>query len=128
MRGYADTDILLEPERLQLTRVSRATWWRMEQEGLTPLRVQLSKRRVGWRYTELVKWLAERSVHIGEEVQQTPQTLPPSVRIVSLKLARFVVEHALREELSTHVAISFDPDDAAVILMMAESMLRKSAQ
>jgi len=43
--------IVLEPERKRLTRLSRATWWRMELAGTAPRRLQLSPRRIGWRRT-----------------------------------------------------------------------------
>lgn len=38
-------------------------------------------------------------------------------------LARMIVEAAIQEELSTHVAVSFEEGPAAQILLMAESFL-----
>lgn len=54
--------IILEPERLALTRVSRPTWARLEAAGQTPPRIQLSPRRHGYRRSEILRWLDERRV------------------------------------------------------------------
>ncbi len=54
--------IILEPERLALTRVSRPTWSRLEKAGDTPARIQLSPRRHGYRRSEILRWLDERRV------------------------------------------------------------------
>jgi predicted DNA-binding transcriptional regulator AlpA len=61
--GPSDFDlIVLEPERARLTRISRATWHRLERAGDAPPRIQLSPRRVGWRKRDLMDWLDKRVV------------------------------------------------------------------
>lgn len=52
--------IVLEPERARLTNLSRATWWRLELAGDAPRRRRLSPRRVGWRRSEILRWIEER--------------------------------------------------------------------
>ena len=51
--------IVSEPERRQLTGLSRSTWWRLEREGLVPKRRKLSRNRVGWSLAALMAWLDE---------------------------------------------------------------------
>lgn len=52
--------IILEAERKRLTRLSRATWWRMELAGTAPRRVRLSPRRIGWRRSDIIRWIDTR--------------------------------------------------------------------
>lgn len=52
--------IILEPERARLSRISRATWWRLELAGDAPRRLRLSPRRVGWRRSEILQWIEDR--------------------------------------------------------------------
>jgi predicted DNA-binding transcriptional regulator AlpA len=52
--------IILEPERKRLTRLSRATWQRMELAGTAPRRLRLSPRRIGWRRSDLIQWIDTR--------------------------------------------------------------------
>ena len=49
-----------ERERLEITGVPRQTWWREERAGRAPRRVQITANRVGWRLSELVRWMDER--------------------------------------------------------------------
>lgn len=56
--------ILREPERAQLTGVSRSAWAEAERKGLVPRRVQLIGGRVGWRLSELQAWIKSRE-HTG---------------------------------------------------------------
>ena len=56
-----DVRVLDEPTTAAAAGVSPATWIRMRQRGETPPCVQLSKRRIGYRVSELKKWLDERS-------------------------------------------------------------------
>lgn len=48
------------PSVRELTGLSRSTIWRLEQEGDFPARMKLSKSSVGWRTTEVAKWLDKR--------------------------------------------------------------------
>lgn len=52
--------IILEPERKGLTRLSRATWWRMEIAGTAPRRLRLSPRRIGWKRSDIIRWIDTR--------------------------------------------------------------------
>jgi prophage regulatory protein len=52
--------ILLEPEVLEITRLSAVTIWRMERKGLFPVRIKLGLKRVGWPEGEVRDWLANR--------------------------------------------------------------------
>jgi predicted DNA-binding transcriptional regulator AlpA len=54
--------IVLESERLAITKIPRATWNRLERAGDTPERNQLSPRRRGWRRGELLSWIESRRV------------------------------------------------------------------
>jgi len=57
--------LILEDERYALTRLSRATWFRMERAGLAPRRIKLSPRRVGWRLSHIEQWILSRSSDVA---------------------------------------------------------------
>lgn len=50
-----------EPERKQMTGISRVTMWRLERDGLAPKRVQITERTVGWLRHELEDWIKNRT-------------------------------------------------------------------
>jgi prophage regulatory protein len=43
-----------------MTGLSRVQWWRLEQAGRVPRKVQLGENSVGWLRSELQEWLAKR--------------------------------------------------------------------
>ena len=49
-----------EPERHEITGVSRTQWWRLEKAGQVPRRRQLSPNIVAWRLSELMDWVTSR--------------------------------------------------------------------
>lgn len=53
--------VINERQRLELTGISRSSWYRWEQAGLVPKRIQLGPRRVGWRLAEIEEWLESRA-------------------------------------------------------------------
>jgi predicted DNA-binding transcriptional regulator AlpA len=50
-----------EPERCEITGYSRGHWFKLEQRGDVPQRVKLGRRKVGWRLSEIMKWMEERA-------------------------------------------------------------------
>ncbi len=56
-----DVRVLDEPTTAAAAGVSPATWIRMRQRGETPPCVQISKRRIGYRVSDLKAWLEARS-------------------------------------------------------------------
>ena len=52
--------IVREAARREMTGVSRAQWWRFELEGNAPKRVQLGPGSIGWRRSDLERWVRER--------------------------------------------------------------------
>jgi prophage regulatory protein len=52
--------IVREKERREITGVARTTAWELERRGDFPRRVELTGGRVGWRLTELQKWVKSR--------------------------------------------------------------------
>ena len=52
--------IVREPERRDLTGICRTSAWLLEQRGEFPARVTLSPGAVGWRLSELLRWISER--------------------------------------------------------------------
>lgn len=66
MGETATVDRFLEfPEVRNRTTLSRTTLWRREREGAFPRAVRISKGRVGWRESEVQRWLEERSAERG---------------------------------------------------------------
>lgn len=57
----ADLDRLIrEAECRKITGLSRSTRWRMERRGQFPPRVNLTPYIVGWRLSEVMKWVESR--------------------------------------------------------------------
>ena len=52
--------ILRVPDIRHLTGLSRSTIWRLEKEGHFPKRLSLGQRAVGWRKTEVIRWMQSR--------------------------------------------------------------------
>lgn len=61
-----------------------------------------------------------RPLGADDDVARMIETAPDGYQ-----LARAIVEFASTEELSTHVAVTIDDDDAARLLRMAEALLAK---
>ena len=57
----ADPDrIITANERRRLVPYSHMQIWRMERDGRFPKRIKLGPHRVGWSYSEIMDWIAER--------------------------------------------------------------------
>jgi len=56
--GTADR-IVLEAEATQLCGFGRVTRWRMEKEGRFPKRVKVSDGKIGWRLSDIQRWISE---------------------------------------------------------------------
>ena len=52
--------VLRLPEVMQLTRLSKATIYRLVNSGALPRQIQLGRRAVGWRSDEIQEWLDAR--------------------------------------------------------------------
>jgi len=52
--------IVRAKEVIELTGLSRTTIWRMERVGTFPNRVSLGVGSVGWRWSEVSAWMANR--------------------------------------------------------------------
>jgi predicted DNA-binding transcriptional regulator AlpA len=53
--------IIRTKEVIEMTGLSRTTLWRLEKKGEFPKRLPLSAGSVGWRYSEVEKWIDTRS-------------------------------------------------------------------
>ena len=51
--------ILRLPEVLELTGLCRTTIWRMAKKGTFPPSMKLGARAVGWRASDIYKWLED---------------------------------------------------------------------
>ena len=52
--------VLRLPEVVQLTRLSKATIYRLVNSGALPRQIRLGRRAVGWRSDEIQEWLDAR--------------------------------------------------------------------
>jgi len=60
----SDTDtVLTTRELLKRIPLNRSTIWRMVREGRFPAPIQLTAARIGWRWSTVAAWLAERERH-----------------------------------------------------------------
>ncbi len=48
------------PELIALTGVSPSTLWRWERQGQFPARIHIGARAIGWRISDINKWLSTR--------------------------------------------------------------------
>ena len=53
--------IVLEDEATALCGFSRVTRWRMEKEDRFPRRVKVCDGKIGWRMSDIQRWLSELS-------------------------------------------------------------------
>jgi prophage regulatory protein len=51
--------IVVEPEISEITPFSKTTRWREEKRGRFPRRFQISKRKIGYRRTDVEEWLRD---------------------------------------------------------------------
>jgi predicted DNA-binding transcriptional regulator AlpA len=60
-----DTDdcILSTEELLKRIPLTRVTLWRMSREGRFVKPIQLTKSRIGWRWSAVLRWMADREKH-----------------------------------------------------------------
>lgn len=54
------SDVIRRKELCLITGLSATTLWRLERDGEFPARIRLTNSRVGWRRSEIEKWLASR--------------------------------------------------------------------
>lgn len=59
-QSYESKRIVREPERKNITGLSRSQWARLENAGLAPKRVKLSETAHGWPAGELFDWIEQR--------------------------------------------------------------------
>ena len=59
--------IVREPERRQITGIGRTTAFVLERRGEFPRRVLLTGGRIGWRLSELLRWIKRRPQAPGPE-------------------------------------------------------------
>ena len=52
--------IIRERDVKQVTGLSRTARWRLEGEGLFPVRLRIGKRATGWLEDEVQEWIASR--------------------------------------------------------------------
>jgi predicted DNA-binding transcriptional regulator AlpA len=55
-----DLRVLPEHETIKLAGVSKPTWDRLRARGETPPLVRISRRRIGYRVSDLKKWIEAR--------------------------------------------------------------------
>lgn len=60
VENLADDRILDPKELLERIPLDRSTVYRMVQDGRFPAPIQLTSTRIGWRWSAIVQWLAER--------------------------------------------------------------------
>jgi prophage regulatory protein len=58
-----DEQLVTTKELLARVPLNRSTIWRMEQEGRFPPSIQITSNRKVWRWSTVLKWLAEREAN-----------------------------------------------------------------
>ncbi|MGR2768632.1 AlpA family phage regulatory protein [Photobacterium ganghwense] len=56
--------VIREAERLQITSISRSQAYQLEKQGRFPKRLKLGSRSVGWRLSEIMSWVNDRSKEV----------------------------------------------------------------
>jgi len=62
------------PELIALTGVSPSSIWRWERQGEFPARIHIGARAIGWRLSDINKWLSARC---SEGQPTAPHTVDP---------------------------------------------------
>lgn len=60
--------IVREEERRHITGRSAASWWRDEQAGTAPKRLQIGPNAVGWKLSDLISWVESREPALPESI------------------------------------------------------------
>jgi len=60
-KNQVEERILRIDEVLNMIGLSRKTIWTMEQEGRFPKHIQLGKRVIAWRYSEIIQWIKNKT-------------------------------------------------------------------
>lgn len=69
--NYAPPDRMVgEAERRLITRYSRQQWWRLEQAGQAPRRIQLGANKIGWLESELLAWIREKAAQRDQRAME----------------------------------------------------------
>lgn len=58
--------ILRTAEVMQMTGMSRSTLWRAYRHGDFPSPIQITDKSVGWRLSDVQRWIADRPVAPGK--------------------------------------------------------------
>jgi prophage regulatory protein len=66
-----ELELIRRPELLRLVPFSSVTLWRWERNGEFPKRLQVGRRAVAWRRSEILAWLAGRPSAQGRSAQLT---------------------------------------------------------
>lgn len=56
--------IIREKERLRITSISRSQAYQLEKQGRFPKRITLGSRSVGWRLSEIIAWVDQRTMGV----------------------------------------------------------------
>ncbi len=56
--------VIRETERQLITSISRSQAYQLEKQGRFPKRITLGSRSVGWRLSEIMAWVDQRSMGV----------------------------------------------------------------
>jgi predicted DNA-binding transcriptional regulator AlpA len=73
-----DDRILTTDELLEKIPLTRVTLWRMSREGRFVKPIQLTSSRIGWRWSSVLAWLAEREKHPVTSREYFGRDKPPT--------------------------------------------------
>jgi len=62
MEKLENERIIRFPEISKMVGLSRSTIWRREASGDFPKRVRIGKNSVGWKFSDVQRWIASRPV------------------------------------------------------------------
>jgi prophage regulatory protein len=59
----ANERVVTTAELVERVPLDRSTIWRLAREGRFPRPIQLTSSRIGWRWSAVLAWLADREAH-----------------------------------------------------------------
>ena len=68
--------LVREPERREITGISRAHWAVLERAGDAPMRVLIGARGVAWRLSDLQAWIEQRAA-VADTPEARRRRAPP---------------------------------------------------
>ena len=97
--------LVREPQRKEITGVSKAGWYGLMAEGKAPRSIQITDRAVGWVESELYEWVDER-IKNGRKAKYSTESDTPewATNLVEARRTKAAKQNAAKAKRKSKVA------------------------